>query len=176
MMPVEAGTQDSSFVNYRRGNLEEILMAHRVPISKIGLSDGTSLANAKDLDKTFKEQVCRPEQGMFEKKLNKIIKEITDIVVLKLNELTLTDEDTLSQMDQRYLMTQVITPNDIRVRRWGWEALPDGDKVVDLKPQQAADAKNNAQGTDARAQSRSSNASDTQGQARNAKGEGRKAP
>jgi capsid portal protein len=80
MKPVEAGMQDSSFMNYRRGNLDEILMAHRVPITKVGTSEGVNLANAVDMDKTFKEQVCRPEQDILEKKLNKIIKEMTDVL------------------------------------------------------------------------------------------------
>jgi PBSX family phage portal protein len=173
MEPIEAGNQDSSFQNFRKGNLEEILMAHRVPITKVGVPEGANLAVARDADKTFKEQVCRPEQAMLEKKLNKIIKELTDVLMLKLNELALSDEDVLSQMDQRYLQMQVMTPNDIRVRRWGWEALPNGDKVVDLKPQQAADKRNNAEGTDQRAQDRSANAPDKQGEARNPKGEGR---
>ena len=173
MNPVEAGTQDSSFVNYRKQNIDDILLAHRVPLSKLGGSNNESLAAAKDLDKTFKEQVCRPEQEILEKKLQRIFKEKTDAFLFKLNELTLTDEDTLSQMDQRYILAQVMVPNDIRVRRWGWDALPDGDKVVELKPQQAADQANNAKGTDARAQDRSSAAPDKQGEARRPKGEGR---
>jgi PBSX family phage portal protein len=171
MKPIEAGTQDSSFINYRRGNLDEILMAHRVPITKVGTSEGVNLANAVDMDKTFKEQVCRPEQDILEKKLNKIIKEVTDVVTLQLNELSLSDENTQSQIDQRYLQMQTIVPNEVRARM-GLPAIEGGDKVVDLKPQQAADKQNNAQGSDARAQSRSTGA-DTNGTGRNPKGEGR---
>jgi capsid portal protein len=59
---IEAGIQDSSFNNYRKANLSDILMAHRVPISKVSTGDGGSLAIARDADKTFKEQVCGPEQ------------------------------------------------------------------------------------------------------------------
>lgn len=173
MKPVEAGTQDSSFVNYRNGNNDDILMAEAVPVSKVGgMGNGEQLAAAVSMDKTFKESVCRPRQDILEKKLNRIIKEVTDILVLKLNELTLTDEDTMSQMDQRYVQSQVYTPNDIR-RRKGMTPLDGGDKVVELKPQQAADKKNQAQGTDQRAQDRSAKAPDKQGGARNPKGSGR---
>ncbi len=134
MEPVEAGTQDASFVNYRKGNLSDILMVHGVPIGKVSTSEGISLAAARDSDKTFKEQVCRPHQAILEKKLNKIIKEVTDVFVLKLNELTLTDENTLSQMDERYLRWGVVVPNEIR-SRWGWTGLPDGDKPTSVMAQ-----------------------------------------
>jgi PBSX family phage portal protein len=117
MEPVEAGMQDSSFMNYRRGNLDEILMAHRVPITKVGTSEAVNLANAVDMDKTFKEQVCRPEQDILEKKLNKVIKEVSEVCVISLNELTLTDENTQSQIDQRDLQGGVIVPNEVRARK-----------------------------------------------------------
>jgi PBSX family phage portal protein len=222
MKPVEAGTQDSSFVNYRKGNLDEILMAHRVPITKVGTTEGVNLANAVDMDKTFKEQVCRPEQDILEKKLNKLIKEVTDVCVIKLNELTLTDENTQSQIDQRDLQSGVKVPNEVRAKR-GMPSREGGDSPLILsaqdqmqqhanqlatqaetakhqasqqarvgvaqakagqtangsvasqakKPaQQRADAKNNANASDARAQQRSTGA-DKNGTGRNPKGSGR---
>lgn len=58
MEPVEAGVQESSFEKYKASNTAEILMAHRVPISKVSAASGISLANARDADKTFKETVC----------------------------------------------------------------------------------------------------------------------
>jgi capsid portal protein len=73
MEPVEAGAQESSFNIYRQSNRDEILLAHRVPINKIGVPEGVSLANARDADKTFKEQVCRPAQMRLEKRINSII-------------------------------------------------------------------------------------------------------
>jgi capsid portal protein len=86
-------------------------------MSKIGLADGIALAAARDADKTFKEQVCQPEQETFEKKLNRIFKELTDLFLLKLNELTLTDENTQSQIDERRRKTGTETGNEQRVRR-----------------------------------------------------------
>jgi PBSX family phage portal protein len=137
MKPVEAGQQDSSFVNYRRGNLSDILMAHRVPVSKVSMAENVSLAASRDADKNFKEQVCRPEQKMFEKKLNKIIREVTDIFRLKLNELVLTDEDTQSKIDERDLRWGKTTVNEVRARS-GQSPLPWGDERAEL-PAQAVD-------------------------------------
>jgi PBSX family phage portal protein len=132
MKPVEAGTQDSSFVNYRRGNLSDILMAHRVPVTKISASESNvGLAAARDMDKNFKEQVCRPEQKMLEKKINKIINEITDIFRIKLNELVLTDEDTQSKIDERYLRLGAATVNEVRTAK-GQSPLPWGDEKAEI--------------------------------------------
>jgi len=171
MEPVEANTQESSFNVYRSANRDEILIAHRVPINKIGVPEGVSLANARDADKTFKEQVCRPSQIILEKKINRIFEEKTDALILKFNELTLTDEDTQSQIDERYLRMQVITPNEVRIRK-GMIPLDGGDEVVDLQAQ-AAEVKAQALQSRTRDRERSAKAPDGQGEARNPKGEGR---
>ena len=172
MDPVEAGIQDSSFHKYREDNKIEILMAHRVPLTKVSILPGVSLANARDADKTFREQVTRPIQDDFEHKLNKVIKEFTDMFILKFNELTLTDEDTQSKIDERYLRMKVIVPNDVRIRK-GMIPLDGGDIPVQLTGQQAADATANATGNRKRDQQRTANSPDTSGESRNPKGEGR---
>ena len=172
MEPVEAGTQESSFNTYRKMNRDEILLAHRTPINKIGTPEGINLAAARDADKTFKEQVCRPAQDILEKKLNKIIKEMTDALSLKFNELSLTDEDTQSKIDERYLRMQVITPNEVRVRK-GMVPLDGGDEPVQLKPQQQAEIRSQAGNTRTRDQERENNSPDISGEGRNEQGAGR---
>ena len=168
---IEAKVQDSSFKEYKKQNQNEILMAHRVPISKVGLAEGVSLAVARDADKTFKEQVCAPEQRIFEKKLNRILKDLgVDAFELKLNEMTLTDADTQSKIWERAIKNQWMVPNEIRAEI-GLPGLKGGDKTVDLKPQQAADAR--AQGNRERDARRSAGATDSAGEARNPQGEGR---
>lgn len=171
MEPIEAGNQEGSFERYRKSNRDEILLAHRVPINKIGTPEGVNLAVARDADKTFKEQVCRPAQMILEKKINLIFDEKTDALLLKFNELTLTDEDTQSKIDERYLRMQVITPNEVRIRK-GMIPLDGGDDMVDLKPQQAADQRATAGKTRARDSERSANSPDISGEGRNAKGDG----
>jgi len=175
MEPVEAGIQDSSFNQYRKLNRDEILIAHRVPISKIGLPEGVSLAAARDSDKTFKEQVARPAQRNLEKKLNRLISEFTDAFKLKFNELTLTDEDTQSKIDERYLRMQVITPNEVRARL-GLAGLPEGDETVILNAQARAEQNTRATGNRRRDQDRSANQTDSAGEGRNTQGEGRTTP
>jgi PBSX family phage portal protein len=172
MEPVEANPQESSFNVYRKSNRDEILLAHRVPINKIGTPEGVNLAVARDADKTFKEQVCRPAQMILEKKLNKIFEEKTDALTLKFNELTLTDEDTQSKIDERYLRMQVITPNEVRIRK-GMIPLDGGDEVVDLKGQDAAEQTAQAGNTRQRSQDRQAASPDKSGEGRNAKGDGR---
>jgi capsid portal protein len=172
MEAIENGIQDSSFNNYRKSNIHEILMAHRVPISKIGSMENISLANAREADKTFKEQVCRPEQDALGKSINRLVAEKTDMFKLKFNELTLTDEDTQSKIDERYLRMQVIMPNEVRARL-GMSQLPDGDTPVVLKPQQAAEQRTQASGNRLRDQQRDANAADTGTGSRATQGDGR---
>lgn len=172
MKPIEAGVQDQSFTNYDKTNLRKILMVERVPMTKVGLAEGVNLAVARDADKTFKEQVCRPEQRVLEKKLGKVFKERTDLLRFKLNELTLTDEDTQSKIDERYLRMKTIVPNEVRAG-WGKTGLKGGDEVVDLKADAASEAA--AQGNRERDSRRSAGATDSAGEGRNPKGEGRTA-
>jgi capsid portal protein len=171
MQPVEAGVQDSSFKNYSVENRDRILIAHRVPISKIGMPADVSLANAKDADKTFKEQVCRPMQEELEYKLNKIIAEFTDAFELRFEELSLTDEETMARIDDTYLKDKVILPNEVRSRK-GLAPIEGGDQPLELKPQDAAEAR--MDGNRERDTQRNLNAPDKQGGGRNPQGEGRK--
>ena len=172
MEPVEAGIQDSSFQNYTSENRDRILIAHNMPITKIGGADVGGLAAAAAADKTFKEQVCRPAQDALEQKINMIIKEFTDAFVLRFDELTLTDEIAQSKIDEVYLRTQVLVPNEIRVRR-GLSPRPGGDSPVQLTAQAQAEERTQQNGNRQRDQQRAANASDTEGD-RNPKGEGRK--
>ena len=172
MKAIEAGIQDSSFTQYAIESRDRILLAHRVPISKIGTPQGVSLAGARDADKTFKEQVCRPAQEYIEHKLNKLISEMTDAFTLVFNELTLTDEETQARIDEVYLRDQVIVPNEVRLRR-GQAPRPGGDEPIQLGAQKGAEQTSQATNGRQRDQQRTMNAPDVQGEARNPKGEGR---
>lgn len=174
MDPIENGVQEGSFEKYHKSNVSDMLMAHQVPISKVGSADGVSIAAALASDRTFKEQVARPAQRNLEKTINKIIKEKTDILVFKFNELTLTDENTQSQIDERYLRAQVIVPNDVRPRL-GLPVIPEGNNAVVMTPQQRAEQNAQMAGTRQRDQERTNNATDSTSTAsgRNAGGEGR---
>jgi HK97 family phage portal protein len=168
---IGASVQDSSFANYRKANMNDILMAHRVPITKVSTGEGASLAVARDADKTFKEQVCGPEQKIAEKKINKIIKELTDSYELKLNEMTLTDADTQSKIDERAVKNGWMLPNEIRARD-GLPGIKGGNERVDPNAKAKQDAAN-ANANRERDAQRSAGATDSAGEARNPKGDGR---
>jgi capsid portal protein len=46
MEPIENGIQEASFREYSKQNRDNILMAHQVPLSKIGGSDASNIASA----------------------------------------------------------------------------------------------------------------------------------
>lgn len=171
MHEVENGIQDSSFNNYRKSTRDEILAVNGVPITKVSTAEGVSLAIARDADKTFSEQVVKPAQSMMAKKINRIIKEVTDALEIKFNEISLTDSDTQSKIWERLLRMQVLVPNEVRASL-GLGSIEGGDSVVDLKAQ-AAEQTTVATGNRQRDQQRAGNAPDTQGEGRNPKGEGR---
>lgn len=172
MKPVEAGTQDASFMNYDKSNLNSILMAHGVPLSKVAASAGVSLANSRDSDKTFKEQVCRPDQKIAENKLHKIVKEKTNIFFLKLTELSLTDEDTQSKIDERYLRLGTYVPNEVRAKK-GLPGIKKGDEQIEMSPQVKAEQAAQAAQSRTRDQNRTANATDSNGAGRATQGAGR---
>ena len=173
MKAIENGIQEASFNEYRVRNREDILIAHQVPLSKLGGGDSASIAAAIAQDRTFKEQVARPAQRNLEKMLNKIIREYTDVLEIKFNELTLTDEIAQSQILERYVKTQVITPNEAR-QQLGLPMRPDGDDVFEMTPRQATDMRANTAQNRTRDAERANNQSDGEAtvSGRNAQGEG----
>jgi PBSX family phage portal protein len=174
MEAVESGTQEASFNEYRIRNRDDVLVAHQVPLSKIGGGDSAAIAAALAQDRTFKEQVARPAQRNLEKVINKIVSEKTDILELKFNELTLTDEIAQSQILERYVRNQIMVPNEAR-EVLGLPQRPDGDKPLELNARAAADATANTTQNRTRDAERTANSSDNTAtvSGRNPKGEGR---
>ena len=172
MEPIENGVQEASFERYRKQNRDDILIAHQVPLSKIGGGDSAAIAAALAQDRTFKEQVARPAQRTLEKMINKVVREKTDILEFKFNELTLTDEIAQSQILERYVKTQIMLPDEAR-QVLGMPIRPDGDGSMPLqqKPQDLANQNADRQ----RDTERANNASDSPAtvSGRNPKGEGR---
>ena len=170
MEPIENGIQEGSFERYRKQNRDDILVAHQVPLSKLGGSDSAAIAAALSQDRTFKEQVARPAQRDLEKMINKVIMEKTDILQFKFNELTLTDEIAQSQILERYIKTQIMVPNEAR-EVLGLPQRDGGNEPFQPKPQDTA----NDNATRARDGERLNNQSDGSAtvSGRNPKGEGR---
>lgn len=162
MEPIENGVQEGSFERYRKQNRDDILIAHQVPLSKIGGGDSGAIAAALAQDRTFKEQVARPAQRQLEKMINKIIREKTDILELKFNELTLTDEIAQSQILERLVKTKIMVPNEAR-DVLNLPMMDGGDVPVDLNQGRERDTE--------RTNNQSDGAATISG--RNPKGEGR---
>ena len=126
---LENTTQEASFDKYRKSNRDEITVANRVPAPKIGIYDNANLAVSRDADKTFKNQVVGPDQKILEKKINRIVKEFSDKKSFKFAEIDVIDEDLRSRIWDRYLRTEVMTPNEVRTSI-GLTALENGDIVL----------------------------------------------
>lgn len=174
MEPIENGVQEASFNEYRLRNRDDILVAHQIPLSKIGGGDSSAIAAALSQDRTFKEQVARPAQRNIEKMLSKVIREKTDILELRFNELTLTDEIAESQIVERYVKTQVMTRNEAR-EKLGLPQHPEADSFFEMSARQATDARANLADNRQRDAERTNNQSDGAAtvSGRNAQGEGR---
>lgn len=97
---------------------------------------------------------------------------MTDAFDWDLNEMTLTDENTQSQIDERRRKTGVETANDQRARR-GEPSIEGGDELFDMNGK--AKSVNETAGTNSRERDseRSAGATDSAGEGRNPKGEGR---
>jgi PBSX family phage portal protein len=170
MDPVENGVQEASFKEYRKQNRDDILVAHQVPLSKIGGGDSSAIAAALAQDRTFKEQVARPAQRNLEKMINKIVKEKTDILEFKFNELTLTDEIAQSQIIERLVKTQVMLPNEGR-ELLGLPQRKGGNEPYESKPEEISNENSTRQRDTERTNNQSDGSATISG--RNPKGEGR---
>ena len=173
MEAIEAGVQEASFERYHISNRNDVLTAHQVPQSKLGVGEG-SLAGTIASNREFREQVSRPSQRAIEKILSEVIKEVTDMLEFKLVELTLTDEAQQAAIFEKYARNQIMTPNEIRAKL-DMPPIEGGDSMIELNPKQAADAENERSESDDRARDREDNSSDDANtvSGRNPKGEGR---
>lgn len=145
---LEADITDASFEKYRKANRDEIISAYRVPPTKISVYENANLAISRDADKTFKTQVIGPDQVMITKKINKIVSEFSENLLWQFKELDLVDDDIKSRIYDRYLRTQVMTPNEVREkigempRENGDDPLtwpPDSKMIADEKAREAGD-------------------------------------
>ena len=97
-----------------------------MPAPNVGVYDNANLAVSRDADKTFKTQVIGPDQSVVEKRLNRVIAEFSDMVVMQFKRIDLIDEDIQSKINDRYLRTEVIAPNEVR-QQLGLPERTDGD-------------------------------------------------
>lgn len=115
----ESDGDDAAFLNYRKANRDEILMVHRVPPSKITIVENANLANSRDQDKTFREQVIRPEQRRIEYQMNRMIREQIGVRdwEFRFREMDLTEELAQAEVARIYAQIGVWTRNEIRAQQ-----------------------------------------------------------
>lgn len=162
MEPVENTVQDASFDKYRSRNRDDILMAHQVPMTKLGMGGGATISNGMQLDRTFRDQVAKPLQQYVAKFINSIIEEKTDVLQLVFNQASLTDDVAMSQINERYAKVQVMTPNEIR-ESIGLPQINGGDEMFQMSAKQQSDARANLAGNRERDSERNNNQSDGEG-------------
>lgn len=112
------GQQDAAFLEYRKANRDEVLLVHRVPPSKVTVVENANLANSRDQDKTFREQVVRPEQRRIEYKMNRLIREQLGIGdwLFQFKEMDLTEAREEAEVSAIYADIGVLSAEEIRGR------------------------------------------------------------
>lgn len=128
--PLQSDIKDGHFRNYRIDNRDEVIAAHGVPPSRIGVAEnGTGSkvgSTAGDATEIYKNAVIDQRQEKLEKRLNRVISDdkvglgIKDWYV-KFNEIDMNDEEKQSQIDDRRLKNGSELINEQRKRR----GLPD---------------------------------------------------
>jgi PBSX family phage portal protein len=162
MEPIENTVQDASFDKYRSRNRDDILMAHQVPMTKLGMGGGATISNGMQLDRTFRDQVARPLQQYVAKFINSVVEEKTDVLQLVFNQASLTDDVAMSQINERYAKVQVMTPNEIR-ESIGLPQINGGDEMFQMSAKQQSDTRSNMAGNRERDSERNNNQSDGEG-------------
>jgi PBSX family phage portal protein len=114
-----AAQDDAAFLAYRKANRDEIMMVHRVPPSKITVLENANLANSQDQDKTFREQVVRPEQRRIEYQLNKLVREDLGVTgwEFRFREMDLGEEREQAEIAKLYTEMGVWDPAEVRARQ-----------------------------------------------------------
>jgi hypothetical protein len=112
-------------------------MVHRVPPSKTAVEITGASSASRESDKTFKVQVAKPEQRRWETKVNRIIREKTDMFKFRFAEYDLIDEETMSRIHDRYIRLGVMSSNEVRAAK-GQHPRVGGDKYLDLAAESEA--------------------------------------
>lgn len=92
--PLDSEVNDASFIAYKKMNREEILGAHRVPPSEVGLWEDANRATAIQQAKTYWQKVIRPDQARIERLMNRILRNGLGITqwTFKFKDIEYTDD------------------------------------------------------------------------------------
>jgi len=122
---------DAHFMEYREKNTKEILLAHRMTPSQIGIVDEPHLGSTSGYSQAeqYKERVINPMQRTLSTVQNTMISEglLIHGISLTLAEIDIRDYDIISKVHARYLDRAVLSVNEVREDLPGKEAIPGGD-------------------------------------------------
>lgn len=107
--------EDAHFMDYRRWCRDSVLMAHRVSPSKVTIVEDANRSNTTDQDKTFKEQVLKPDQERYEARIQWILEDEfgQDLPVeFRFKEMDLEDEQRIASTRAVYM--PAMTNNEVR--------------------------------------------------------------
>ena len=131
-----SGREDASFIEYRKFCRDQVIMAHRVSPSKVTIVENANLANSKDQDLTFKEQVIKPDQQRYETRIQWLLEDTfgDDLPIeFKFNEMALSDEEQIARTRSYY--QQALTVNEVREANDYGKAGIDADTGAVIDPE-----------------------------------------
>lgn len=108
---------EADFMEYRKWVRDAVIMANRVPPSKVTIVEDANRANSRDQDKTFKEQVIKPDQNRWEKRIQWLLEDEFGAdfpLTFQFVEMDLADEEQIARTRSYY---QGSTTNN-EVREW----------------------------------------------------------
>ena len=132
--PLNVQQKEASFRVYKRDNRDDVLTSHRVPPYRAGIVVSGQLAGsvASETDRIYQTSIIEPKQRSFEWIINTML--IAKGFELKgwlfrFDDIVIDNRVQQAQIDQIYLTTGVINPNEVRVRN-GEEPYEGGDAYL----------------------------------------------
>jgi len=108
-------SEEADFMAYRRWCRDTVIMAHRVSPSKVTIVEDANRSNTTDQDKTFKEQVLKPDQERYEARIQWLLEDEfgADLPVeFRFKEMDLEDEERIARTRSVYM--PALTNNEVR--------------------------------------------------------------
>jgi PBSX family phage portal protein len=126
--------EEADFMAYRKWCRDTVIMAHRVSPSKVTIVEDANRSNSVDQDKTFKEQVIKPDQERYEARIQWLLEDEfgADLPVeFHFKEMDLEDEERIARTRAVYM--PAMTNDEVRdLYGMGPAGVdPESGKVVD---------------------------------------------
>lgn len=123
--------KDSSFRFYRKGLIEEILVANGIPPYKLGIPLHGSLGGSlgEELIDNYVSCEIEPLQTEIEDLLYLVTKELAPNYMIRFNDLDIRNEEKLCKINTEYVQKSVMSLNEARETVGLTNVGPEGDKL-----------------------------------------------